>query len=181
MTKPIPIPSPQASLRALQAMLRARHPLAALDVFHAETGDVFKINLPGFQPVFMVGPEAARFVLVEGRADLRWRNASDPVVDLLRHGVLVEDGAAHDELRQLMNPSLHRRMLAGYVAAMWQATDEIISQWEAGVVVDLLVEQARSHGSTLLMVTHDRSLLGSFARTIDFNELTQAAAPGGAG
>lgn len=48
-------------------------------------------------------------------------------------------------------------------------------------VVDLLVEQARSHGSTLLMVTHDRSLLGSFARTIDFNELTQAAAPGGAG
>lgn len=39
-------------------------------------------------------------------------------------------------------------------------------------VVDILVEQALSHDSTLLMVTHDRSLLGSFARVIDFSELT---------
>ena len=39
-------------------------------------------------------------------------------------------------------------------------------------VVDILVEQALSHGSTLLMVTHDRSLLASFARVIDFSELT---------
>ncbi len=45
-------------------------------------------------------------------------------------------------------------------------------------VVELLVEQARAHGSTLLMVTHDHSLLGSFARTIDFNELAPAAAGG---
>ncbi len=38
-------------------------------------------------------------------------------------------------------------------------------------VVDLLAEQAHHHESTLLMVTHDRSLLGSFARCIDFGEL----------
>ena len=38
-------------------------------------------------------------------------------------------------------------------------------------VVDLLIEQARSHGSTLLMVTHDHSLLGSFGRVIDFEAL----------
>lgn len=41
-------------------------------------------------------------------------------------------------------------------------------------VVDLLVAQAHSHESTLLMVTHDRSLLGSFARVIDFNELASS-------
>ena len=41
-------------------------------------------------------------------------------------------------------------------------------------VVDLLIEQARSLDSTLLMVTHDRSLLGSFERVIDFEELTGA-------
>jgi len=39
-------------------------------------------------------------------------------------------------------------------------------------VVDLLIRQARQHNSTLLMVTHDRSLLGSFERVIDFAELT---------
>jgi len=39
-------------------------------------------------------------------------------------------------------------------------------------VVDLLIEQAQQHGSTLLMVTHDNSLLGSFERVINFEELT---------
>lgn len=38
-------------------------------------------------------------------------------------------------------------------------------------VVDLLIEQARAHDSTLLMVTHDRSLLGAFERVIDFEGL----------
>jgi len=43
-------------------------------------------------------------------------------------------------------------------------------------VVDLLVTQAREQGSTLLMVTHDQSLLGSFDRVIDFEELTGVTA-----
>jgi len=34
-------------------------------------------------------------------------------------------------------------------------------------VVDLLIEQARRNGSTLLMVTHDHSLLASFSRVLD--------------
>ena len=131
-------------------MIKERHPLAALEVFRAEAGDVFQINLPGFKPVFLVGPEAARFVLVEGREQLRWRNAADPVAKLLRHGVLVEDGEAHAELRKLMNTSLHRRMLAGYVDAMWQATDQVVSGWQDGAVVDMLVEMRKI---TLLILT----------------------------
>jgi len=43
-------------------------------------------------------------------------------------------------------------------------------------VVDLLIKQARDNGSTLMMVTHDHSLLGSFERVIDFEELTGASA-----
>ncbi len=41
-------------------------------------------------------------------------------------------------------------------------------------VVDLLIQQAKAHKSTLIMVTHDRSLLGSFEHVIDFEELTGA-------
>lgn len=43
-------------------------------------------------------------------------------------------------------------------------------------VVDLLIRQAQAHGSTLLMVTHDRSLLNSFGRVIDFGELLETPA-----
>lgn len=39
-------------------------------------------------------------------------------------------------------------------------------------VVDLLIKQAKQHHSTLLMVTHDNSLLGSFERVIDFEVIT---------
>jgi putative ABC transport system ATP-binding protein len=41
-------------------------------------------------------------------------------------------------------------------------------------VVDLLIQQAKQHHSTLLMVTHDNSLLDSFERVIDFEDLTGA-------
>ena len=78
MLKPIPTPTPQSGLRALQAMLSERHPLAAMQVFHDDLGDIFRVNLPGFTPVVMVGPEAAHFVLVDARRDLRWRNETGP-------------------------------------------------------------------------------------------------------
>jgi len=143
MVKPIPTPSPQTGLRALGAMLREKHPLAALQVFHAEMGDVFRIQLPGFTPVVMVGPHTAHFVLVDARHDLRWRNEDDPVTGLLNHGVLVEDGDTHDYLRRLMNPSLHRQMLEGYQHDMLVATDQVISSWDHGSVRDMLVEMRK--------------------------------------
>ncbi len=40
-------------------------------------------------------------------------------------------------------------------------------------VVDLLVEQARSNDSTLLMVTHDESLLGKFDSVLDMGHVAQ--------
>jgi len=40
-------------------------------------------------------------------------------------------------------------------------------------VVDLLVEQAKSNNSTLLMVTHDESLLGKFDSVLDMRHIAQ--------
>ncbi|GAB4472650.1 MAG: cytochrome P450 [Anaerolineae bacterium] len=139
----IPTPDSQSGLKALQAMRRERHVLAALEVFRAELGDVFRVQLPGFTPVVMAGPEAARFVLVSGREDLRWRNETDPVTALLRRGVLVVDGEEHDDYRRIMSPSLHRRMLNGYFEAMWRCTDRVIDAWPDGGVVDMLVEMRK--------------------------------------
>lgn len=143
LSRRIPTPDSQTGLRALHAMLLERHPLAALQVFHDELGDVFRIQLPGFTPIVLVGPQAARFVLVEDRGELLWRNEADPVVALLRHGLLVEDGQAHDDLRRLMNPALHRRMLERYMAEMSRAVERVTSNWRDGEVVDMLVEMRK--------------------------------------
>ena len=141
---PIPAPDNQASLDALRALVKQRSVLAALEVFHTSLGDIFRLPLPGFNPVMMAGPEASHFVLVEQRGDLRWRPEGDPVTDLLRQGVLVTDGDFHDGLRREMAPALHRRMLAGYVDVMVESTDRVIDTWdEARGPLDMLVEMRR--------------------------------------
>lgn len=90
-SREIPAPSPVVGRRALSAMLREGSILAGLSVFHDALGDVFRFSFGAFRPVFMVGPEASRFVLVSARDNLHWRPERDPVTRLLRQGLLVTD------------------------------------------------------------------------------------------
>jgi putative ABC transport system ATP-binding protein len=48
-------------------------------------------------------------------------------------------------------------------------------------IVEILLDQVRDHGATLLMVSHDHSLLSHFGSTIDFNVLcpVRSASAGG--
>lgn len=131
----------------MRSLLRERHILAALETVHASLGDIFRLPLPSFAPTILVGPEANRMVLVQERENLLWRAEADPVTRLLRHGLLVEDGEAHDSLRSMMNPSMHRSMLETYVVQMWQATNEVMTSWEerrnTGGKIDVLDEMRR--------------------------------------
>ncbi len=138
-----PVPRGRAGWRALRALIEQRNLLAALEVLHAELGDVFRIRMPGFNPIVLVGPEALRFVLVTARDNLYWRSEGDPVTNLLRHGILVEDGAPHDVLRRQMAPAFHRQILARYIAAMVRATDRVMSSWTHSTHYDMLVEARR--------------------------------------
>lgn len=139
----VPKPDQYVGLRALRGIWRRRSIIGALEVMHAEMGDVFRLSVPGFNPVMLVGPEASRFILITSRDDLRWRIEREPITILLRHGVLVEDGESHDAIRRAMNPALHRRMLGGYVEAMWRCADQVMDGWHGGGVFDMLVEMRR--------------------------------------
>jgi cytochrome P450 len=140
---PPPSPTPEAGRAALKALLADRSLLPALKALHAELGDTFNLAFPGFRAVVLAGPEASRFVLVEARKSLVWRNPADPVTKLLRHGLLVEDGESHDELRRKISPTLHKRMLPVYLEKMLRGTDQVLEAWEAGSSRDMLVEMRR--------------------------------------
>lgn len=142
-SNPIPVPAPSTSLRALQAIIRERSVLAGMQIFHQETGDIFRLPLPGFNPVMLVGPEACHYVLVKAREQLRWRMEGDPITKLLVHGLLVEDGQFHDQLRRDLNPALHKQMLSGYIDAMVRRTDQITADWTDSQPVDMLVEMRK--------------------------------------
>jgi ABC-type lipoprotein export system ATPase subunit len=44
-----------------------------------------------------------------------------------------------------------------------------LDQRNKQIVVDLLLEQAARHGSSVVMVTHDQSLLEPFSEVVDIN------------
>jgi cytochrome P450 len=162
-------------LRILGALIGKGDLLSALTLMHQEVGDIFRIPLPGFHPVVLAGPEANHFVLVDARNDLLWRVERDPVVRLLRHGLLVEDGESHDRLRRVMSQALHRRMLESYVQAVWRRTDGVTARWEDGSTQDMLVEM-RKIALLILMETmfgvdfsqEMSRLWGAILRSIEF-------------
>ncbi|RIK20550.1 MAG: hypothetical protein DCC53_09845, partial [Chloroflexi bacterium] len=80
---PIPTLTAQIGLKALRAIQRERSVMAALPVMRNDPGDIFRINLPGFNPVVLSGPEACRWVLGEQRENLLWRIDTDPITQLL--------------------------------------------------------------------------------------------------
>jgi cytochrome P450 len=121
------------------ALIKERSPLGPLKVMAGRIGRFFQIPIPGFRPYVVFGPEAVRKVLVTERNKLLWRN-TDPVTNLLDHGVLVTDGEEHDYYRALMEPVLHPSQLSGYTQIMLRQTDRVTSQWKNGDVVDMLVE-----------------------------------------
>ncbi len=141
--KPLPVAESETGLRVLKALARQRSLLPALEIMHADVGDIFQITLPSFKPAVLVGPTFNRHVLVTDRDRFLWRSEKDPVTHLLRHGLLVEDGQSHDQLRAAMEPELHRQKVYGHLEAMGHFTDIILAQWEDGMNLDMLVEMRR--------------------------------------
>jgi cytochrome P450 len=138
-----PTASGEVGWRVLKGAVGERSLLRALELMHAELGDIFQIALPGFAPVVVAGPELNRCILVDDRANFLWRNENDPVTRLLRHGLLVEDGDRHDCLRSRLEPALRGAQLEDYAAAMIHHTDQVLRTWHTGERRDMLVEMRR--------------------------------------
>ena len=137
---PIPEAQPETGLKVLRGLARDRSLLTAMEIMHADVGPAFRITLPGFRPAVLVGPESMRAVMVSQQEHFRWRSPTDPVTGLLRHGVLVEDGAEHDRLRALMEPPLHKPRALRQIPAMQAQSDRVLDGWADGSTQDMLVE-----------------------------------------
>jgi cytochrome P450 len=124
-------------------MLQTRSILGGLSAVRKALGNVFRVTLPGFQPVFFAGPEANRHILVTHRQGFLWRTESDPVTHLLRKGILVTDGQEHDTVRSHMDPFLHRGPSVQHIPAFWQATRHICDTWQDGKSYDMLIEMRK--------------------------------------
>ncbi|MFN2135124.1 MAG: cytochrome P450 [Candidatus Promineifilaceae bacterium] len=130
-------------LKILKDLIRDRSLLTAMAGMHEALGSIFQITLPRFKPVVVSGPDFNRQVLVSQRDKFSWRGESDPVVKLLRRGVLVVDGEEHDRLRACMEPAMRRAPSLAHIPAMIAYTDQVLAGWPDEGEVDMLVEMRK--------------------------------------
>ncbi|GAB4579755.1 MAG: cytochrome P450 [Anaerolineales bacterium] len=143
MPSSIPTLSGESGLAVLRRMFRERSILGGLAAMRAALGNIFRIALPNFHPIFLAGPEANRHLLVTHRHDFLWRTENDPVTRLLRRGLLVTDGAEHDRLRAEMEPFLQRGPSTRHIPAFWCATRHVTQTWQDGKRYDMLIEMRK--------------------------------------
>jgi len=135
-------PDTETGKIVLRAFLKERSLLSPMRILYERLGNVFQIPLPSFHPFVVAGPDANRKVLVTDRNKLLWRN-TDPVTDLLGHGVLITDGEEHDHYRELMEPALSHNELPRYTERMLLQTDRVTANWLDGQTINMLVESRK--------------------------------------
>lgn len=98
---------------------------------YQQYGSIFKSHVIGKPTVFMVGPEAAEFVLSSHMDCFSWREGwPNNFKMLLGESLFVQDGEEHRRNRRLMMPALHGAALGNYVATMESITQSYLEKWQ---------------------------------------------------
>jgi cytochrome P450 len=133
-----PLP-PGAKLPSIARTERMRRdPLAVLLPAYQEHGPIFAIRIFHAIHVFMLGPEANRFMLVTDREKFRWRDGSlGDLIPLIGDGLLTTDGEYHDSAREIMVPVFHRERIAAAASVMSDEAERALAGWRTGDRIDL--------------------------------------------
>jgi cytochrome P450 len=115
-----------------------RDPLSVLLAAYEEHGPVFAIRIFHAIHVFMLGPEANRFILVTDRDKFRWRDGSlGDLIPLIGDGLLTTDGEYHDRAREIMLPVFHRERIGAAADVMSDEAERALDGLRPGMQVDL--------------------------------------------
>ena len=115
-----------------------RDPLSVLLPAYEEHGPIFALRIFHGLLVFMLGPEANRFILVTDRERFRWRDGSfGDLIPLIGDGLLTTDGDYHDRARELMVPAFHRERIAAAASVMWAEAEAALGRWKPEGRIDL--------------------------------------------
>lgn len=98
---------------------------------HRQYGDIFKTHVLGRPAVFMVGAEAAEFLLSSHMDHFSWRDGwPNSFKILLGDSLFVQEGEEHRRNRRLMMPAFHGAALTSYVSTMQTITQDYLEKWQ---------------------------------------------------
>jgi len=110
---------------------------------YRQHGPIFRAPYFGVDAVFLVGPEANRFVLQSDRLKFSHHMGWSEIFGVGRifgDGLLSMDGPEHDAHRRLMNPAFAISYMDRYVPLMNRIIRERIAGWGAREEVDVYDE-----------------------------------------
>jgi cytochrome P450 len=137
-----------------------------------EHGPIFKwVITNGWEAgeyVFMVGPEANRFVLHTGREHFSHDKGWTPLIgDTLGKGLLNMDEPEHGRHRKMWNPAFTATAMEAYIPVMQQVIADRTAAWPTQGIVDVYQESRE--------ITFDiaAAALGGFQRGLDVDRLRE--------
>ena len=111
---------------------------------YEQHGPIFRAaTMWGDNVVYLVGPEANRFVLSSNRLKfshhLGWGRMLG-VIDMFGDGLLTMDGAQHDQHRRMMNPAFTIGYMDRYLPLMQRIIRERVAGWADRGEIDIYEE-----------------------------------------
>jgi cytochrome P450 len=110
---------------------------------YEQYGPIFRAPYLGADVVFLVGPEANRFVLLSNRLNFSHHEGWGKlygVVDVYGNGLLTMDGEEHSRHRRIMNPAFAISYLDRYVPLMNSIIRQHITTWRERGEIDAYQE-----------------------------------------
>lgn len=110
---------------------------------YEQYGPIFRTTYLGHNLVYLVGPEANCFVLLNNRLKFSYHEGWGRlfgVVDVYGNGLLTMDGAEHDQHRRMMNSAFTVSYVNRYLPLMNRIICQRIATWMATGEVDVYQE-----------------------------------------
>ena len=127
-----PLPPGEMGLPILGQSLQFLFDRDFPDKQYAKYGAISKTNLLGRPAIFMMGSEAAEFVLSSHMEHFSWKEGwPDNFKMLLGESLFLQDGEEHRRNRRLMMPAFHGQALNSYVYTMEEITQRYLTKWMA--------------------------------------------------
>ena len=114
---------------------------------YAAHGPIYRTTtLGGSDVVYLVGPEANRFVLSTHRQHFSHRdgwNRTEGAADVLGEGLLFMDGDTHADHRRMLNPAFTATHMDHYLPQMHEIIDRVVAGWGTAGEIDIYQEAHR--------------------------------------
>lgn len=131
----MPAPLPPGSLGFPfigEVALYGLKPLRYVGERYAKYGPIFKTRILTRPAIFMLGPDANRFILSEGFDLFTWHEGYSAILQgLFGKALFLMDGQEHQEMRGLILPAMHGKHTGYFYSEMTHAVERQVNQWAA--------------------------------------------------